>query len=481
MTLEEKTCEQRMEKIERIRALGLEPYGFRYLEGRLAAAEVREAVERGGEPEVKVAGRVTAVRMHGKTTFCDIFDRSGAIQVFLRKNDLGETTYTLVRMLDAGDIIGVEGKAGRTRTGEVTIFARTMTLLSKALLVPPEKRHGLKDVETRYRRRYVDLVSNPEVRDRFALRHRLIWFLRNLFVEEGFVEVETPMMQPVPGGAEARPFVTHHNTLDLDLYLRIAPELYLKRLLVGGFERVFELNRSFRNEGVSPRHNPEFTMLEAYLAYGDYTDMMRITERVVSESARVLLGADGVDYAGRRYDLRPPYRRLDYETLFSERYGCGVRDEAGVLRAAREAGLDEMSHWAAVDKLLDLALEALAPEAPVFVVRHPVEISPLAKHAGDDPRLTERFELFVAGMEVANGFSELNDPVEQRRRFEQQLQHAREHGLPRVLDEDFLTALSYGMPPAGGLGIGVDRLAMLLTGVRNIRDVILFPTLRPKE
>ena len=475
MSGEEETYRRRLQQVERLREAGIEPFGFRFLDGRVAVSEAHALVEAGDEQVVRVAGRIHAIRPHGRTTFIDIRDQSGRLQLCITRDAVGQEEYRLVKRLDAGDIIGAEGRTGRTRTGEPTLFVERFWLLAKALLPPPEKWHGLRDVELRYRRRYVDLFANPEVREKFILRSRILQEVRRIMHEEGYIEVETPMMQPIPGGAEARPFITHHNALDCDLYLRIAPELYLKRLLVGGLERVFEMGRVFRNEGLSPRHNPEFTMLEAYLAYGDYTDMMRLTERVISETARRVLKTTKIEYRGRTINLEPPFPRRRYVEIFSEYFGFEVWDEAAVAAAARNHNIDAEWHWDRVDKLFDIAAEEQL-WGPLFVVDYPVEMSPLAKRKPDDGRLVERFELFLGGMEVANAFSELNDPEEQRRRFEEQV--ARTGG---VVDEDFLRALAHGMPPAGGLGIGIDRLVMVLLDLPSIRDAILFPTLRPKE
>jgi len=472
---EEEVYRRRVERVARLREAGIEPYGFRFLEGRLVVSEVRGLIDAGREEEVRVAGRVYALRLHGKTTFLDIGDQSGKLQLCVVRDVVGQQPYKLVKKLDAGDILGAEGKCGRTRTGEPTVFVERFWLLSKALLPPPEKWHGLRDVELRYRRRYVDLFANPDVRDKFILRSRIVWEVRRILQEQGYIEVETPIMQPLPGGAEAKPFVTHHNALDCDLFLRIAPELYLKRLLVGGLERVFEVGRVFRNEGLSPRHNPEFTMLEAYLAFGDYTDMMRLTEKVLSEVAQQVLGSTKVTYKGRELDFEPPFERVGYTELFRQKFGFDVWDEEKVRKAAERYEIEADWHWDRVDKLFDVVAEEEL-WGPLFVLDHPVEMSPLAKRKKNDRRLVERFELFVGGMEVANAFTELNDPEEQRVRFEEQ---ARRTG-GRV-DRDFLRALAYAMPPAGGLGIGIDRLVMILLDLPTIRDAILFPTLRPKE
>lgn len=475
MGSEDVVYKQRVERVRRLRESGVEPYGFRFIDGRVFVDEVLSLIERGEEERLRVAGRIYAIRPHGKTTFIDIRDQTGKLQLCIIRDVVGEEGYKLVKQFDAGDIMGAEGRSGRTRTGEPTLFVERFWLLSKALFPPPEKWHGLRDVELRYRRRYVDLFANPDVRDKFVLRSRIIWKMRSILYEEGYIEVETPVMQPIPGGAEAKPFVTHHNALGCDLFLRIAPELYLKRLLVGGLERVFEIGRVFRNEGLSPRHNPEFTMMEAYLAYGDYTDMMRLTEKIIIGIARHVLGDTSIKFKGRRSHLESPFPRSSYTEIFARKFGFEVWDEERVAEAARDHNIDAEWHWDRVDKLFDIAAEEEL-WGPVFVVDYPVEMSPLAKRKKDDERLVERFELFLGGMEVANAFTELNDPEEQRRRFEEQA--LRTGGK---VDKDFLRALAYGMPPAGGLGIGVDRLVMVMLDLPSIRDAILFPTLRPKE
>jgi len=436
---------------------------------------------------VSLAGRLMTLRDHGKTTFADLKDRTGQIQIYLREDRLGNEAYSLMKWTDIGDFLGVTGRLFRTRTGELTVAADEFRLLTKSLRPLPEKWHGLVDVETRYRQRYLDLVANPEAAAVFHRRSQLMREVRQFFDQRGFLEVETPMMQTVAGGAAARPFVTHHNALDMDLYLRIAPELYLKRLLVGGLERVYEINRNFRNEGIDTRHNPEFTMLEFYQAYADYHDLMTLTEELLPHLCRVLLGGEELTYQGVRISLSPPWPRLT--VVEALRKVGGIREEdlegAEELRAvAARRGVPVQAGWG-WGKLVDALMAHLVEPhlvQPTFLLDFPLELSPLARSQPDNPRLAQRFELFVAGLELANAYTELNDPQEQRQRFEEQLR-AREGGDEEAhrMDEDFVRALEYGMPPAAGEGIGIDRLAMLFTDSPSIRDIILFPVLRPKE
>jgi lysyl-tRNA synthetase class 2 len=464
----------------------------RFPEG--APAEGTESVE-----VFRVAGRVVARRSFGKAAFVTLQDRAGRLQVHLRKDVLGDEGFRLLDLLDLGDILGVEGSAFRTRTGELTIKATAARLLVKALRPLPEKWHGLTDVETRYRQRYLDLITNERVRQTFETRSRLVQLVREFLVARDFLEVETPMMQPIPGGAAAKPFVTHHNALGIDLYLRIAPELYLKRLVVGGFERVFELNRNFRNEGISVQHNPEFTMLELYEAYATYEDHLALTEALFVHLADRLLGRRELTCQGRTIDLTPPWRRVSMVEAVHNYAPAAVREEfaAGdletperLLRFARGAGLPssaivgpsgEPRGWG---ELLQECFEQLAEPhlvQPTFVTHFPLEVSPLSRKNAHDPRYVDRYELFVGGLEIANGFSELNDPLEQRARFEAQMaRRARGDEEAHQLDEDFLRALEHGMPPTAGEGIGIDRLVMLFTDAPSIREVILFPQLRPE-
>ncbi|RMH00945.1 MAG: lysine--tRNA ligase [Planctomycetota bacterium] len=479
----------RLEKLEELIALGVDPYPARSPADRAAAADLVAAVDDRTGQTATVHGRVMGRRGYGKLAFLDLADRSGRIQACLQKDRLPAAEFALLKRLHLGDIVSVTGELGRTRTGEPTLFADRFRLLAKALAQPPEKWHGLADAELRARRRYVDLFSNDEVRERFLRRSRLIQAMREVFLARGYTEVETPVLHPIYGGANARPFVTHHNALDLDLYLRIAPELYLKRLLVGGIERVFEFARVFRNEGLSPRHNPEFTMLEFYEAYSDYAGMMDLTEELVVAAARAagLEREDGsiqATFRGREYSLRPPFRRLHYAEAFAERVGCSPLDRVRVQERLREheievTGDGELAWWRAVNDLFEAVVE---PElsGPVFVLDYPAAICPLAKPKADDPTWAERFEFFLGGMELANAFSELNDPRLQLARFEEQVADKDPEGPNRV-DHDYIRALAHGMPPAGGCGIGVDRLAMVLLGCDSIREVLLFPHLRPER
>jgi lysyl-tRNA synthetase, class II len=481
-------ADERRTKLERLRAAGVDPWpagsslpGERRLVASLSALDP-DAAERAA---VTVAGRVTARRDHGKSLFADLRDGSGRVQVYLQAAALGPETWELLQGgLDLGDFLAVHGELGRTRMGEVTVFGKRCELLSKSLAVPPAEWYGLSDVETRYRQRYVDLLANPESQARFRARSEIVSGLRAFLGARGFLEVETPMLHPIAGGAAARPFVTHHNTLDLDLFLRIAPELYLKRLLVGGFERVYEIGRNFRNEGLSPRHNPEFTMLEAYWAYARAADWMGAMEALLPELCRAHAGGLTVERGGRTLDLAPPYRRASYATLLREHADADIFDEAS-LRARCQALSLPVAPGAGRAALIDaLFSERVEPALvnPTFVTDFPMEMSPLAKaspeRAPGRPPVAERFELYVSGMELANGFSELNDPLDQLRRFEEQVA-SRDPELPAEVDHDYVNALRYGMPPAAGIGVGVDRLVMLLTGAESIRDVILFPLLRP--
>jgi lysyl-tRNA synthetase class 2 len=421
------------------------------------------------------------VRGHGKVSFADLSDGAGQIQIYLKKNDLDESSWQVFKQLDLGDFLGVEGPVFRTRAGELSVAVKELTVLAKALRPLPEKYHGLADREARARQRYLDLLSNPESRQVFEIRSRAVSSIRRRLEAAGFIEVETPMMQPIPGGATARPFVTHHNTLDLDLYLRIAPELYLKRLIVGGFERVFELNRNFRNEGISTRHNPEFTMLEFYWAYADYEMLMDFTEELISGVVEEVKGGLEVEWGGHTIDFSRPWRRLkmrDAILEYSDLTPEDLVDRARMEKAARDLDvqrIDERSDGNLLAELYEMTAEPLMIN-PTFIMDFPRQISPFAKSCPDDPDTVERFELFIGGMELANAFTELNDPDEQRKRLEAQ---AAEQG--GMVDEDFVLAMEHGLPPTGGEGIGIDRLIMLLTNQNSIRDAILFPQLRPRE
>jgi lysyl-tRNA synthetase class 2 len=480
---------QRHAKLEALRQRGLDPFGSRYpvshwagpLHERLGSA-TEEELKAGGP--VSLAGRIVALRHHGKTCFAHLMDHTGRIQLYSRADQLGDD-YALFTELDLGDFIGVTGEMMRTRTGELTLAVKAFTFLAKSLRPLPEKWHGLKDVETRYRQRYVDLVVNPESRRIFLLRSRIVQAVRAFLDARGFVEVETPMMQPIPGGAIARPFKTHHNALDMDLYLRIAPELYLKRLVVGGFERVYEISRVFRNEGVSTRHNPEFTILEFYQAYADYTDLMELTEALFAELAQSLLGRRTLTWGEHTIDLTPPWRRLPFFEALSQALGVPVTpetDAASLARAAAARGLAATAGPAETlwkDVFDELVEPALAQ--PTFITDFPIELSPLAKRKRDNPRLVDRFEGYVGCRELVNAYSELNDPIDQLARFrEQAALLARGDQEAHWLDEDYVRALEYGMPPTAGEGIGIDRLVMLFADQPSIREVILFPHLRPE-
>jgi len=433
------------------------------------------------EEYVSVAGRIMAFRDFGKSSFVHIQDRKGKIQVYVRKDILKSPEYTTFKKFDICDIVGVEGRVFRTKTGELTILAEKVKLLTKSLRPLPEKWHGLKDVEERYRKRYLDLIVNQRARDTFTRRARIVEYIRDYFVKNDFIEVETPMMHVIPGGAVAKPFITHHNAMGMDLYLRIAPELYLKRLVVGGLERVFEINRNFRNEGISVRHNPEFTMLEFYQAYATYEDLMSFTENMIASLVKELFGGYKVTFSGQEIDFSVPWRRITMEEALRE-FGDFDLAEMGDIRKlasyAKELEI-EGAEKETKGKLITKIFEELCEKQliqPTFVTHYPVEVSPLAKRSKDNPDITERFELYISGMEIANGFNELNDPVDQRERFEEQIK-AKEEGA--MMDEDYITALEYGLPPTAGEGIGIDRLTMLLTDSPSIREVILFPLLRP--
>ncbi|HKS96639.1 MAG TPA: lysine--tRNA ligase [Terriglobia bacterium] len=501
---------QRQKKLKAIAALGFDLYPRKWEFSHTLPQIVTEYSSRSAEEleaqkiRVRIAGRVMTVRPHGKAGFAHLAGGGDRLQIYVRLDAVGERDFELYKLLDLGDLIGVEGYLFRTRTGELTVHAEHLHFLAKALLPLPEKWHGLTDVEIRYRQRYLDLMVNPEVRQVFEKRSRLIRALREFLEGEGYLEVETPMMQPLAGGAMARPFVTHHNALDINLYLRIAPELYLKRLIVGGLDRVFEINRNFRNEGISTQHNPEFTMLEFYQAYADYHDMIALTERMLQHVAKTVVGSLEFDFAEHhlsfaRFDRltmkeavvkfwpaeaseRPKIEDLaDPRAIFKwvGTYNQCATKSAGAIQPV------ELAAGSAPGLALQTLFEATAEHhliQPTFIVDFPLEVSPLSKQKPDDPNFVERFELYVCGMEIANAFSELNDPAEQRDRFEYQ-QLLREKGdlSAHAIDEDYIRALSYGMPPTGGEGIGIDRLTMLLTGSRSIRDVILFPLLRPEK
>ena len=475
-----KVPEERTKKLETMRERGINPYANRYEPTQPVAAAL-SAIEKGTAGTVRVAGRLVAIRHHGKSAFLKLKDGTGTIQIYFQRDRLGEEVYKTYKLLDLGDFIGVEGEGGRTRTEELTIFADSFTVLTKSLLPPPEKWHGLRDVELRYRHRYVDLFANDEVTKVFRLRSQVVSEMRRFMEGRQFLEVETPMMHPIAGGATARPFTTHHNTLDMELFLRIAPELYLKRLLVGGLDRVFEVNRSFRNEGISPRHNPEYTMLEAYQAYADYTDMMELTESLIKHLVRTVLGESttSLQYQGRDVSIDGDWARRGYGDLLQEHAGLGLdASPEQVSAAAKKLGIETegVEHWKLLNEIFEKKVEPTLTD-PTFVIDYPVQISPLSKTKADDPAIAERFELFISSMEIVNAFSELNDPLDQEDRFRRQVE-SRDEEAPAEVDLDYVNALLYGMPPAGGMGLGVDRLVMLLTDSPSIRDVILFPLLR---
>ena len=478
--------QSRRDKLAAIAAKGIEPFG-RHYEATHHAQEVLDGFTELEGKSVRVAGRIMAIRGHGKAGFANIRDMSGQIQLYLRQDVLGDEAYDIVHQFDMGDIIGAEGEVFRTRTGEISIKVSKFQFLTKALRPLPEKWHGLKDVEIRYRQRYLDLIVNPEVQRAFLMRSKMIQAIRRTLDARGFLEVETPMMHAIAGGAAAKPFVTHHNALDMKLYMRIAPELYLKRLIVGGFEKIYELNRVFRNEGISIKHNPEFTLLELYQAFADHEVIMKLTEEVIASVAQEVAGTTHITYQGQAIDLTPPWRRITMAEAVRQFSGIdfsGIHSVEEARKAADSIGVHyEKSHG--VGAILNAIFEEKAEEhlvQPTFIVRYPTEISPLAKRCQDNPDFTDRFEGFIFSREIANGFSELNDPVDQKERFLGQVAQ-RESGdaEAHMMDEDFVTALEFGMPPTGGLGIGIDRLAMFLTDSYSIRDVILFPHMRHKD
>ncbi len=468
---------QRQEKLSRFRESGVDPYGGRY-EGAKQSADIKGRFKECDESQrAKCAGRIVLLRDIGSLIFMTLRDWSGTIQAGLSKKLLGDK-WPLAKLLELGDIIGAEGQLGKTKTGEITIWADSVTLLSKSLLPPPEKFHGLSDIDLCYRQRYVDLWANPEVMERFKKRSSIIATVREFLGSRGFLEVETPMMQQQAGGAAAKPFVTHHNTLDMDLFLRIAPELFLKRLLVGGMEKVFEINRNFRNEGLSRVHNPEFTMLELYQAYADYNVMMDLTEELICLLVGKYCGGEQVQFDEKTVNYSRPWRRATYAELLKEYSGCDIDDTSSVRAKAKKLGLEEAGMDDAV--VINGVFEAMVEEklvSPTFVIDYPAALCPLTKRKKDNPKYAERFELYIAGMELANAYTELNDPAVQEENFKIQLRGQEE--TMAKMDADFITALKYGMPPAGGLGIGIDRLIMILTGATSIRDVVLFPLLRP--
>ncbi len=475
----------RREKLAQYEEDNIYPFGQRFVVQHKALQIKDEFRDFDGQPVV-IAGRLMTIRSHGKTAFANLRDLSGDIQVYFRKDVMGEEDYKYVKMLDMGDIVGIEGHVFKTQKGEITVKVNKLTLLSKSLRPLPEKWHGLKDTELRYRQRYVDLIVNPSVRDTFVKRTKIVAKIREYLNSKQFMEVETPMMHAIPGGAAARPFITHHNALDIDIYMRISPELYLKRLIVGGLERVYEINRSFRNEGVSIRHNPEFTMMESYQAYGNFEDAIALTEGVVSYCAQEVLGTTKINYQGMDIDLTPPWNRITMQEGIKQYTGedFDAIETLSEARAIADRLNVEYGEADGIGKIMNLCFEEYVEEnlmQPTVVYGHPVEISPLAKQNREKPLTTERFEIFIYGRELANGYSELNDPIDQKQRFENQLKE-REAGDDEAhrMDEDFVTALEYGLPPTAGLGIGIDRLVMFLTDSASIRDVLLFPLMKPE-
>jgi len=488
----DRIARKRREKLDKIRARGINPYPYRYHRSHTtqqATALLKQQEESSGKaeaPVVNIAGRVMASRLMGKVSFLDIRDGSGKIQLYFRNDLLNKDVLKLLKDIDIGDIIGVSGRLFRTKSGEPTLEVENLTLLAKSLQPLPEKWHGLSDIDKRYRQRYLDLIANTEAKEIFQMRSQIITAIRQFLNQQGFIEVETPVLQPSAGGALARPFVTHHHALDQDFYLRIAPELHLKRLIIGGFDKVYELGRIFRNEGISTKHNPEFTMLESYETYADYNDVMRMVEEMVSEVSQQVLGRDKVEFGGNTINLKPPWPRLElrqaiinFSGIDFDKYPDADSLRAEMLQLKMEVD-PQKDRGRLIDELISTFVEPNIIQ-PTFVLDYPVEMSPLAKIKPDNDRLVERFEAFAGGMEIANAFTELNDPIEQRRRFlKQQKKRQIEGEMVETIDEDFLLALEYGMPPTGGLGAGIDRLVMLLTGQPSIREVILFPQLREK-
>ncbi|MBO8434724.1 MAG: lysine--tRNA ligase [Tyzzerella sp.] len=477
----------RYEKLERLQAEGKDPFQIVKYDVTHHSDEIRDNFDELEGKEVSIAGRLMSKRIMGKASFCNVQDRNGNMQSYVSKNDIGEEDYAEFKKYDIGDIVGIKGTVFKTKTGEISVHATEVTLLTKSLQILPEKYHGLKDQEIRYRQRYTDLIVNPEVKDTFLKRSAIIKEIRKFLDNRGFLEVETPVLQTIPGGASARPFITHHNTLDIDMYLRIALELPLKRLIVGGLERVYEIGRVFRNEGMSIRHNPEFTELELYQAFTDYKGMMELTESLFKTVAQNVLGKTTVTYGGHEIDLGKDFDRLTMVDAVKKYAGVDfdeIPDTETAKKIADEKHVEYQKHHTKGD-ILNLFFEEFVEEnliQPTFIMDYPVEISPLTKRKPENPDYTERFELFIVGREYGNAYSELNDPIDQRKRFEhQESLRAAGDDEANMIDEDFMTALEFGMPPTGGLGIGVDRMVMLLTESVSIRDVLFFPTMRPIE
>ena len=476
----------RIDKMHKIEEHGWKPFGYRFLYTHRAAdiaAQFDELSEK--ETEVKMAGRIMAIRGHGKTCFMDMQDKTGRIQVYVRKDVIGEENYALIKLMDIGDTVGITGTAFRTHMGELSIKASSVEMLSKSLRPLPEKWHGLKDVETRYRQRYVDLIVNPEVRDTFVKRSQIIRSVREVLDSHDFLEVETPILNTIAGGAAARPFISYHNALDMQVYMRIAPELYLKRLIVGGMDRVYEMGRVFRNEGIDNRHNPEFTSVEIYQAFADYRDMMDLTEEVVVKTAEKVLGTTTINYEGTTIELASPWKRMSMIEAVKEYSGkdfTNVTDLEEARAIAKELNVAIEPSFG-IGKIINACFEEYVEDKliqPTFITGHPKEISPLAKSNPENPEITDRFEAYIYGREICNGFTELNDPIDQKERFLKQVEErANGDEEANMMDEDFVNALEYGLPPTGGLGIGIDRLVMFLTNSSTIRDVLFFPTMKP--
>ena len=479
----------RREKLAELQAAGEDPFQLTRFDWDATSRQIKENFDAMEGRPVKVAGRLMSKRGMGEVSFCDLQDKDGRIQLYARQDEMDEAVYKKFKKFDIGDIVGVDGEVFRTQRGEMSVRAKNITLLSKSLLPLPEKFHGLQDKELRYRQRYVDLMVNPDVKENFLVRSKFIKHVRDFMDGRGYIEVETPVLNTISGGATARPFITHHNTLDIDMYMRIATELPLKRLIVGGMDRVYEIGRIFRNEGMDPKHNPEFTTIELYQAYADFNDMMDLFEDLLSSAAQRLLGTYQVQWHGEDVDLTPGWPRMPMHEAVKQYCGIdfmSIHSDEEAVAAAKSIGveLQETSDktWGnALYECFDQKVEEKLIQ-PTFITMHPVDVSPLAKRSLKDPRLTERFELFICRSEMGNAFSELNDPIDQRQRFQKQVEmRAKGDDEAGMMDEDFLTALEYGMPPTGGLGIGIDRCVMLLTGADTIRDVILFPTMKPLD
>ncbi|KNF07830.1 lysine--tRNA ligase LysS [Gottschalkia purinilytica] len=475
----------RRQKLEELRNIGRDPFINEKYNITHSSQEIKDNFDDMEGKEVSLAGRIMSKRGHGKAGFADIQDSEGRIQAFIKVDNIGKEEYDLFTTYDLGDIIGISGEVFKTKMGEISIKVKEIKLLTKSLQILPEKFHGLKDPDLRYRQRYVDLIMNPEVKNAFILRSNIIKAIREFLDDRGFLEVDTPILNTIAGGAAAKPFITHHNTLDIDMYLRIANELYLKRLIVGGFDKVYEMGRMFRNEGMSIKHNPEYTAMELYQAYADYEDMMNITENLVAYVAEKVLGTTKIKYQDKEIDLSPPWNRMTMEEAVKEYAGVDfsqIETDEEAIKVAKEKGIEikeGMTRGHIINELFEEFGEQHLHQ-PTFILHHPVEVSPLAKRNPDDPRITNRFEAFVNAWEIANAFSELNDPIDQKQRFLKQLEE-REAGNDEahMMDTDFINALEVGLPPTGGLGIGIDRLIMILTNQPSIRDVILFPTMKP--